>query len=105
LGTLDEEDKKHLSAEVSEATLEIKTALIQESGGADVKGDDAAVEKEWKTLLATSNEDIRAQLDESLERELLSVKSDLMTQVDGLDEGAEGASQQEVILRSVRLIV
>jgi hypothetical protein len=75
-----------LSAEVSEATLEIKVALIRENGTGDADGDEGAVETEWTSMLATATTEMRSRLEESLERELLSVKTDLMAQIDGLDE-------------------
>ena len=84
---MEHEDKEHLGAEVAEATREIKAALVSEYTGDDV--DENAVEDGWGQLLEKSSEDEREQLDERLQRELLSVKADLLSQVEGLHEQQE----------------
>jgi hypothetical protein len=92
---------EHLSAEVSEAKLEIKRALLRREGASfwpKADGDRGQVETKWASLLATSAP-IRARLEEGLEVELLAVKTDLLAQIDacqqvgGLPTKAESGAQ------------
>jgi hypothetical protein len=80
LDGLNQDDAKHVSAEVSEATLEIKRALIREEGTGDADGDRGQVEAEWTSMLATSAT-MRSRLEEGLETELLAVKTELLAQM------------------------